>query len=341
MLTGILIVMTPATVNAQTENSAPKDTQHIPKWYSHASSQYGVHWSLLAGLDVYGATTKPPAGVIRAKGVPIEVTGYRFTQQEWQGLFNPVQNDENAKRIILFEGRGLDGDQDGKADQNNPYDRVSAIAAWLHQGGTTEQDQSNQLWKHFENGTAVERIVALSHVFKYFGTTQLSERTFPLHKRYSYSYRDTWGEGRNFGGRRSHEGTDIFASYGTPVLSTCYGYIELIGWNRLGGWRIGLRSADNTYFYYAHLSSYARGIHQGMIVRPGQVLGYVGSSGYGKPGTSGKFPPHLHFGIYKDTGTTEWAFDPYPLLKRWEKNSQTVINPPKKETKDQPNRPVT
>ncbi len=336
-----MCMMTSAPVEAQNNEIVPQAKQAIPPWYTRAASSHSVHWSLLAGLDMYGATTKPPAGVTRPQGLSHFVTGYRFTQHEWQGLFNPIENDLNAQRIALFYGRGLDGDRDGKADQNNPYDRVAAIAAWLHQGGPTEQDQSNELWKHFENGTSVERIVALSHVFKYFGTTQLDERTFPLHKRYSYSFRDTWGEGRNFGGRRIHEGTDIFASYGTPVLSTCYGYIELIGWNRLGGWRIGLRAADNTYFYYAHLSSYARGIHQGVIVRPGQVLGYVGSSGYGKPGTSGKFPPHLHFGIYKDTGLREWAFDPYPSLRQWERKPQTVINPPKKEGATQPKRPVT
>ncbi|PWI58001.1 hypothetical protein BM613_05765 [Sulfoacidibacillus thermotolerans] len=341
VLAGLLLILisTPGDVHAEVVSSQAKSA--IPLWYTRAEAKYGVHWSLLAGLDVYGATTKPPAGVTRPQGVPMFISGYRFSQHEWQGLFNPVENDLNAKRIRLFDGRGVDGDQDGKADQNNPYDRVSAIAAWLRQGGPTEQDQSNELWKQFENGTSVERILALSHVFKYFGTTQLNERMFPVHKRYSYSYRDTWGEGRNFGGRRIHEGTDIFASYGTPVLSTCYGYIELIGWNRLGGWRIGLRAADNTYFYYAHLSAYARGIRQGVIVRPGQVLGYVGSSGYGKPGTSGKFPPHLHFGIYKDTGTREWAFDPYPLLKQWERKPQTVINPPKKEANIQPKRPVT
>lgn len=51
---------------------------------------------------------------------------------------------------------------------------------------------------------------------------------------------------------------------------------------------------------------------------PGQTIGWVGSSGYGSPGTQGKFPPHLHYGIYRDRGITEWAFDPYPLLKQWE-----------------------
>jgi peptidoglycan LD-endopeptidase LytH len=52
------------------------------------------------------------------------------------------------------------------------------------------------------------------------------------------------------------------------------------------------------------------------------VIGGVGSSGYGPPGTSGKFPPHLHYGIYKDNGYTEWSYDPYPHLRLWEKQER-------------------
>ena len=169
--------------------------------------------------------------------------------------------------------------------------------------------------------------MALTNVYKKFNSGKLTDRMFPLAKKFSVAYNDTWGQGRSFGGRRIHEGTDMFAHYGTPVLSVCYGYVELIGWNRLGGWRIGIRSADNYYYYYAHLSAYAKGITQGTIVQPGQVIGYVGSSGYGRPGTSGKFPPHLHFCVYRDTGAREWAFDPYPLLRRWERNPQVIIYP--------------
>ena len=63
-------------------------------------------------------------------------------------------------------------------------------------------------------------------------------------------------------------------------------------------------------------------LKEGDIVEPGQVIGYVGSTGYGKEGTSGKFPPHLHFGLYKYDGRCEWAFNPYPHLRRWEKEEQ-------------------
>ncbi|WP_373370365.1 M23 family metallopeptidase [Alkalicoccobacillus plakortidis] len=120
-----------------------------------------------------------------------------------------------------------------------------------------------------------------------------------------------------WGGRRIHEGTDLFAGYGVPIQSTSYGTVELIGWNNYGGWRVGIRDLDNIYHYYAHLSGFEKGLEKGDVVKPGQVVGYCGSSGYGKPGTQGKFPPHLHYGMYRDNGVTEWSFDPYPLLKSW------------------------
>ncbi|MDB5085348.1 MAG: lytH, partial [Bacilli bacterium] len=111
--------------------------------------------------------------------------------------------------------------------------------------------------------------------------------------------------------------------YGTPVLASAYGFIEEKGWNKFGGWRIGLRGIDNVYYYYAHLASFSKGMSVGMVVKPGQVLGFVGSSGYGKPGTSGKFPPHLHYGMYRGGGMKEWAFDPYPYLRQWERQRKS------------------
>jgi murein DD-endopeptidase MepM/ murein hydrolase activator NlpD len=74
----------------------------------------------------------------------------------------------------------------------------------------------------------------------------------------------------------------------------------------------------NTYHYFAHLSHFNEDVKEGDIVEPGRIIGYVGSSGYGKKGTSGKFPPHLHYGMYKFNGLIERAYDPFPSLKHWE-----------------------
>ncbi|WP_307471266.1 LysM peptidoglycan-binding domain-containing protein [Paenibacillus harenae] len=143
---------------------------------------------------------------------------------------------------------------------------------------------------------------------------------FPL-KGGSYTpFTNTYADSRTWspGGAavRSHEGVDIFADKGTPVYSALGGKIVKAAWNEYGGWRVTVRVDDNTEFYYAHLSKYAAGIKEGVTVKAGQLIGYVGSTGYGTEGTEGKFLPHLHFGIYK-LKPTYAPIDPYLYLKWW------------------------
>jgi murein DD-endopeptidase MepM/ murein hydrolase activator NlpD len=191
----------------------------------------------------------------------------------------------------------------------------------LAQKGISETQIRERLWDYYHHPLAVDVITHIAKIYETYQTTQLDEKMFPIPLKYNYTYRDTWGARRGWGGLRIHEGTDIFASYGTPVLSTCYGYVELIGWNRYGGWRIGIRDVNNLYHYFAHLNGYRKGLKKGDVVKPGDLLGRVGSSGYGPPGTAGKFPPHLHYGIYKFNGKNTYSFDPYPLLKKWEREA--------------------
>ena len=83
------------------------------------------------------------------------------------------------------------------------------------------------------------------------------------------NYSDSWNEARNFGGDRHHEGTDIMSGTVSkkrgeiPVLSMSDGVVEQIGWLKLGGYRVGIRSPKGVYFYYAYLYSYAPGIRRG------------------------------------------------------------------------------
>lgn len=142
------------------------------------------------------------------------------------------------------------------------------------------------------------------------------------------SFEDSWGMSRSYGGKRLHEGTDLMPPKNQrdtfAVVSVCDGVVEKIGWLKLGGYRIGIRSKTGTYFYYAHLSSYAEGMKQGKTVKAGELLGYMGDSGYGKEGTVGKFPVHLHFGIYFTAGNKEISVNPYPILKAMEKPLSTA-----------------
>lgn len=137
---------------------------------------------------------------------------------------------------------------------------------------------------------------------------------------WSVTYTDSYEMPRTYGGNRVHEGCDIMAGVNKrghyPVISTSDGYVEKTGWLKLGGYRIGIRSPGGIYFYYAHLNDYAKDFQPGEPVLAGQLLGFMGDTGYGETeGTRGLFPVHLHFGIYvtDDTGT-EKSINPYPYL---------------------------
>ena len=113
-----------------------------------------------------------------------------------------------------------------------------------------------------------------------------------------------------------HEGNDITAEKGTPVLSMTAGTVEAVGWTFYSGTRVGVRGTDGRYYFYAHLSAVAPGRAAGQSVRMGTVLGRVGNTGYGPPGHEDEFPPHLHVGI-RDA---DWV-NPYPLIRRLYKRS--------------------
>lgn len=139
-----------------------------------------------------------------------------------------------------------------------------------------------------------------------------------------FFFENGYGEERKYGGARNHEGIDIFGTSETegyyPVVSMTDGVIEKIGWLPLGGYRIGVRSLSGGYFYYAHLSSYGKHFAVGDRVRAGEVLGLMGNTGYGPEGTRGRFPVHLHLGVYISTSHyREMSINPYPLLLLMEK----------------------
>jgi len=114
---------------------------------------------------------------------------------------------------------------------------------------------------------------------------------------------NTWHAPR--GTDRIHEGQDIFAPQGTPILSATRGLVYKIGENNLGGKTVSIIGAGGRVYYYAHLDSYAPQLKEGDYVTTRTVLGFVGTTGNAQ-GT----PPHLHFGIYTSSG----AINPLPLL---------------------------
>ncbi|HEU5477795.1 MAG TPA: M23 family metallopeptidase [Gaiellaceae bacterium] len=128
-------------------------------------------------------------------------------------------------------------------------------------------------------------------------------------------YGDTYGGARNDVYDGWHHGDDLFASLGTPIVAVANGKLSLVGWNRLGGWRLWLTDGDGNSFYYAHLAGYSRWILDHPNVRAGEVVGFLG-----RTGDAFTTAPHLHFEIhphqYLKLGY-DGAVDPTAYLEKW------------------------
>jgi len=158
----------------------------------------------------------------------------------------------------------------------------------------------------------------------------------PIAMNWGYSHFDDFGQSRSYGFRRKHLGNDLTAPVGTPVVAVESGTVEAIGWNRYGGWRIGIRSLDGKrYYYYAHLRKghpYAAEFKEGDKVLAGDVIGYVGMTGYSiKEDVNGMQVPHLHFGMQlifdesqKESNNEIWI-DVYNIVKLLYKNRSAVV----------------
>ncbi len=141
---------------------------------------------------------------------------------------------------------------------------------------------------------------------------------FPIPAAYQeeVTYEDSYGAARVQGGHEGCDITDVQNREGyLPVISATDGVITNAGWIYLGGYRVGITAESGIYYYYAHLASYANGIVAGKEIHAGQLIGFMGSTGEGEEGTLGKFPVHLHFGIYVTTkNKKEYTVDPYTYL---------------------------
>ena len=124
----------------------------------------------------------------------------------------------------------------------------------------------------------------------------------PIAAGYGYSHCSDFGNSRTFGFARKHLGNDLMGGLGTPIVAVEGGVVEAMGWNRYGGWRIGIRSFDSKrYYYYAHLQKdtpFVLGLQEGDIVQAGDLLGFMGRTGYSDEENVNNIETvHLHFGI--------------------------------------------
>ena len=124
----------------------------------------------------------------------------------------------------------------------------------------------------------------------------------PVAAGYGYSHCSDFGNSRSFGFARKHLGNDLMGSAGTPIVAVEGGVVEALGWNRYGGWRVGIRSFDSKrYYYYAHLQKdhpFAEELQEGDMVQAGDLIGFMGRTGYSdKENVNNIETVHLHFGM--------------------------------------------
>lgn len=159
----------------------------------------------------------------------------------------------------------------------------------------------------------------------------------PIAAGYGYGHCDDFGVGRSFGFKRKHLGHDMMGSLGTPIVAVEGGVVEALGWNRYGGWRVGIRSFDGKrYYYYAHLKKdtpFAPGLAEGDMVQAGDLIGYMGRTGYSdKENTNNIETVHLHFGIQlifdesqKECNSEIWI-DAYNIVRLLDRHRSSIQN---------------
>ena len=130
---------------------------------------------------------------------------------------------------------------------------------------------------------------------------------FPVYGKASVA--DDFGAARQIG---AHQGNDVFAPFGAPVLAVADGVVEKVGTLPISGNRLWLRTPAGDEFFYAHLSAFSPDAVNDRRVKAGTVLGFTGNTGDAEP-----TPPHVHFEIHpggKD------AIDPHAILLAWQEN---------------------
>lgn len=139
---------------------------------------------------------------------------------------------------------------------------------------------------------------------------------FPVQGKSDAAAGSFWGADRDNGARR-HEGIDIFAAKGTPVVAAAPGMVTRVGDTPRGGLVVWLADTHGQHLYYAHLSKQL--VQPGTVVKVGDTLGLVGNTGNART-----TPPHLHFGIYRGG---RGAVDPFPFVRRADKEPAAPRTP--------------
>ena len=178
-----------------------------------------------------------------------------------------------------------------------------------------------------------------THWEKHYGLKVFS----PIAKGFPYTHYKDFGKKRTYGFSRTHFGNDLFGQVGTPIIAIEGGYVEELGWNQYGGWRVGIRSFDlKRYYYYAHLRKgfpFRKDLKVGDTVESGDVIGYLGRTGCSRTeDVNNVVTPHLHLGIQvifdesQKEGSKKIWIDVYQIVRLLDGFRSEVVKDP--ETKD-------
>lgn len=206
-----------------------------------------------------------------------------------RGGASAAQRDVRAQRQAL---RAADADTRAAADEVNGLQSALAMA----RQSASRADDDVARWEENVAALAAGQDVAVAAV------------AFPVAG--ANRFADTFGAPRMTGTRfsHSHQGVDIFAGPGTPVVAFERGVLARVGTDLLGGRKLWLVGQSGTRYYYAHLQEYAPGVADGLVVEAGQLLALVGNTG-----NALRTPHHLHFEIRPGGGD---AVNPTPLLRQ-------------------------
>ncbi len=279
----------------------------------------GLRWELLAGIGwvesghgtIGGATIDNDTGEVspwifgpQLDGGPGVLALPIGNWLNWWGLVGPWQQAVGPMQFLpgTFTASSVDGDEDGATNPHDIDDAVVTAANYLCGGRDGSITDERLALRRYNNSDAYATKV-LIYADSIGAAALLGSITCPVAGRVSFI--DTWLAPRS--GGRQHQGVDMFAAYGTPVVAPVAGELEQTT-NDLGGLSFRLWGDDGNFYYGAHLSAYGSASGQ---VEAGRLIGYVGTSG-NAAGT----PPHLHFEIHpgRGRGDSAGAANPTPTV---------------------------
>lgn len=319
-----------AVADRLTSGEKMEDITKDMKYYSYYLEAYGaVLGGMVGEFQVEIPASQAPEFVLEERESASQESGAGEKRSQEDSGEARFQEETSANNMIQ-ENNAVQGEESREERQEDSRDQEKQVT----------EDSRGQEKQATEGGKAQEKETDDGKVW----VTKYGLKAFsPIAKHYPYNDYDDFGAARSYGFKRQHLGHDMMGQVGTPVICVESGYVEAIGWNQYGGWRLGIRSFDGKrYYYYAHLRKnypYHKSLQEGSVVQAGDVIGYLGRTGYSRTeNTNNIDDPHLHFGIQlifdesQKDGNHEIWIDCYEIVKFLAMNRAETVK--KQETKE-------